>query len=121
MLQTDFEFTLPFGYVDKEGGLHREGVMRLATATDEIMPLKDPRVRRNQAYSAIILLSRVITKLGSVVMVNSKIIESLYAADLAYLQEFYNQINCKGKSTIDTVCPKCSHAFEVNLTSPGEC
>jgi hypothetical protein len=120
MLQTEFEFMLPLGYIDKGGSLHREGVMRLATAADEILPLKDPRVQRNQAYLVIILLSRVITQLGSVAQINPRIIEGLYAADLAYLQEFYNQINCNGKSTIDTVCPKCSHKFEVDLNSPGE-
>jgi hypothetical protein len=119
MLQTEFEFTLPLGYVDKEGSLHREGIMRLATAADEILPLKDPRVQGNQAYLVIILLSRVISKLGSVAQINPKVVEDFYAADLAYLQEFYNQINRNGKSTIDTVCPKCSHQFEVGLNSLG--
>lgn len=119
MLQTEFEFTLPLGYVDKEGSLHREGVMRLATAADEILPLKDPRVQGNQAYLVIILLSRVITKLGSVAQINPKVVEDLFAADLAYLQEFYNQINRNGKSNIEAVCPKCSHRFEVGLNSPG--
>ena len=120
MLQTEFEFTLPLGYVDKEGNLHREGVMRLATAADEILPLKDPRVQGNQAYLVIILLSRVITRLGSTPQINPKVIEDLYAGDLAYLQEFYNQINRSGKAAWDAVCPKCAHQFEVPLNSLGE-
>jgi hypothetical protein len=93
MFQTEFEFTLPMGYVDQSGTLHRQGLMRLATAADEILPLKDPRVQGNEAYLILILLSRVVTKLGIVTSINPKIIEGLYAADLAYLQEFYNRIN----------------------------
>src|SRR5437016_10433905 len=98
MLQTEYEFTLPLGYADAEGNLHREGVMRLATAADEILPLKDPRVQANQAYLVVILLARVITKLGSVTQVTPKLIEGLYATDLSYLQELYNRINRNGKA-----------------------
>lgn len=119
MFQTEYEFTLPLGYVDSEGNLHREGVMRLATAADEILPLKDHRVQSNEAYLIIILLSRVITRLGSVAQVNPKVIEGLYAADLAYLQEFYNRINGNGQANVETVCPKCAHEFSVELNSPG--
>lgn len=119
MIQTEYLFTLPIGYQDEEGTLHHEGVMRLATAADEIHPLKDPRVQSNQAYLVIILLSRVVTRLGSVAQVNPKVIESLYAADLAYLQELYNRINLYGKSSAPTVCPKCGHEFEVELDSLG--
>ena len=90
MFQTEYEFTLPLGYVDGEGNLHREGVMRLATAADEILPLKDPRVQANQAYLVVILLARVVTRLGSVAQINPKVVEGLYAADLGYLQELYN-------------------------------
>lgn len=112
MLQTEFEFTLPVGYVDPEGDLHREGVMRLATAADEILPLKDPRVQANQAYLIIILLSRVITKLGRHTDINPKNVESMYAEDLAFLQDFYNRINTSGRATMNCVCPKCEHEFE---------
>ncbi|MFA4902811.1 MAG: hypothetical protein WC600_08700 [Desulfobaccales bacterium] len=119
MLQTEFEFTLPLGYVDSEGNLHQKGVMRLATAADEILPLKDPRVQANQAYLVIILLSRVIAKLGSVTPMTTQVIENLYVADLAYLQALYNQINSRGKPTLEAVCPKCAHQFEVSLNSPG--
>ena len=92
-LQTEFEFTLPRGYVDGNGTLHKKGRMRLATAMDEIAPLRDPRVRANQAYLVIILLARVITQLGSVEVIETGVIENLFSADLAYLQDFYLKIN----------------------------
>ncbi len=119
MIQTEYDFKLPIGYQDEEGNLHRDGTMRLATAADEILPLKDPRVQTNQAYLVIILLSRVITKLGSVAHMNPKVIEGLYAADLAYLQEFYNRINRNGNASVKAACPKCDHEFEVELNSVG--
>ncbi len=119
MIQTEYQFTLPIGYQDEDGTLHREGTMRLATAADEILPLKDPRVQANQAYLIIILLSRVLTRLGAVAHLNPKVIEGLYAADLAYLQEFYNRINRNGKASVEASCPKCAHAFEVELNGLG--
>ena len=119
MIQTEHEFTLPIGYQDADGMLHRDGTMRLATAADEILPLKDGRVQSNQAYLIIILLSRVITKLGGIEHINPKAIEGLYAADLAYLQEFYNRINRNGKANVEAVCPKCAHEFEVELNGLG--
>ena len=118
-LQTEFDFTLPRGYVDRDGNLHREGVMRLATAMDEIAPLRDLRVRSNQAYLVIILLSRVIVKLGTLSQVTSGVIENLFAADLAYLQAFYRQINEDGASTLSLSCPECSAQFEVDLADLG--
>ena len=120
MFQTEFEFQLPLGYVDAKGNLHREGRMRLSTAADEILPLKDPRVVANQAYLVIILLSRVVIKLGTLSQVNPKIIEGLYSADLAFLQEFYNTINTSGKGTKDVACPKCEHQFEFEVNGLGE-
>jgi hypothetical protein len=119
MIQTEFEFTLPVGYQDADGVLHRDGVMRLATAADEILPLKDGRVQSNQAYLIIILLSRVITNLGGVDQINPKVIEGLYAADLAYLQEFYSRINRTGKAVVGTTCPKCAHSFDMELNNVG--
>jgi hypothetical protein len=113
MFQTEFEFTLPCGYLDDEGTLHRDGVMRRATAADEILPLKDPRVQTNQAYLVVILLSRVITRLGGVSQMNPKVIENLYATDLAYLQNLYNEINQLGNGHLPVTCPECQHAFEV--------
>src|SRR4029453_7367781 len=116
MLQTQFPFVLPLGYADPEGTLHREGTMRLATAFDEIAPLKDPRVHSNPAYLLIILLSRVIKKLGSLDYINPKIIEELYAADLAYLQDFYSRINENGHSRVLTQCPHCDGQFELEIS-----
>jgi hypothetical protein len=119
MFRTEYEFTLPMGYIDAEGNLHREGVMRLATGADEILPLKDPRVHANSAYLIVILLSRVVTQLGSLEVINPKIIESLFAADLAYLQDFYNRINGGGRS-LKVICPNCQQAFAVELDRSGE-
>lgn len=119
MLQTEFAFVLPMGYLDAEGNLHKEGAMRLATAFDEIGPLKDPRVQSNPAYLLIILLSRVITRLGSVEYINPKTIEGLYAADLAYLQDFYRRINESGHSRVEAQCPHCEGRFELEVASLG--
>jgi len=119
MIQTEHKFTLPIGYQDEDGTLHREGTMRLATAADEILPLRDARVQSNEACLIVILLSRVITRLGGVEHINPKVIEGLYAADLAYLQEFYNRINRNGKATAAAVCPKCEHEFEMEMQSMG--
>lgn len=118
MFQTEYEFTLPMGYLDGEGNLHREGVMRLATAADEILPLKDPRVQANEAYLILILLSRVVTRLGALPSLDPKVMEDLYATDLAYLQEFYNGINQNGQANVETVCPKCSHEYKEELNRP---
>lgn len=94
--QTEIEFTLPRGYLDSDGTLHKDGSMRLATAADEILPLKDPRVKQNPAYLAVIVLSRVITRLGAVPDVNTKVVEGLYASDLNYLQALYENFNGDG-------------------------
>jgi hypothetical protein len=100
-LQTEYEFTLPKGYVDDSGGLHRDGVMRLATARDEILPQRDPRVRENEAYLTVIMLSRVVTRLGELDQVTPKIVEGLFAADLAFLQDFYCTINFGDPSALE--------------------
>lgn len=113
MLQTEYEFTLPMGYADEEGNLHRDGVMRLATAADEILPLKDPRVQKNSAYLVVILLSRVITRFGSLENINPKVIEGLFAADLAYLQNLYNEINQVDNGQLPVTCPECQHNFDM--------
>jgi hypothetical protein len=118
-LQTEFPFNLPRGYVDSEGNLHREGVMRLATAYDEIAPMKDPRVQANPGYLVIILLSRVITRLGSLQQINPKVIESLFSADLAFLQDFYRRINEGGSSRVGVTCPECDAKFEVEVNGSG--
>ena len=113
MLQTEFEFTLPKGYIDADGNLHRQGMMRLANAKDEIAPLQDPRVQRNQAYLVIIVLARVIINLGELKDVNPGIIENLFSADLGYLQDFYQRINANGHSHARLMCPECEHEFDV--------
>lgn len=119
-LQTEFEFTLPRGYVDQDGNLHKRGIMRLATAMDEIAPLRDLRVQSNEAYLVIVLLSRVVEKLGSLPQITPGIIENLFAADLAYLQAFYRQINEEGASIISMTCPECHQDLELDLADLGE-
>jgi hypothetical protein len=119
-LQTEFSFTLPRGYVDPEGNLHKEGVMRLATANDEIAPMKDPRVQTNQGYLAVIVLSRVITRLGTLTQVNPRVIESLFAGDFAFLEDLYRRINRNGHDRVGVTCPECSTKFEVELDQVGE-
>ena len=119
MFITEHDFTLPMGYLDEDGSLHREGTMRLATAADEVLPLKDPRVQKNPAYLVIILLSRVITRLGGVQPITPKTIEGLFAADLAYLQDLYNEINRVGGREPVT-CPHCQHSFEPEAVTAGE-
>ena len=118
-LQTEFEFTLPLGYVDREGNVHQRGTMRLATAMDEITPLNDMRVQANEAYLVIVLLTRVITRLGNLPHINTSVVENLFAADLAYLQEFYRQINETGKTTRPVACPHCNNTLEVDLANLG--
>lgn len=117
--QTEFDFVLPNGYVDEEGSLHKEGIMRLATAADEILPIKDPRVQGNPAYLSIILLSRVVTKLGNLPSINPRIIEGLFVSDLAYLQDLYQRVNQNGSDSIKAVCPKCQHGFDVEVQYQG--
>ena len=107
VLQTEFEFTLPKGYVDGDGTVHRDGVMRLATALDEIAPLRDARVKANEAYLTLLILSRVIVKLGDLPEVNEGVIERLFTADLMYLQELYRRVNEDGGSLGRVVCPSC--------------
>lgn len=99
-LKTEYEFTLPKGYVDSDGSVHRTGSMRLATARDEIEPLRDKRVHENDAYLTVIILSRVITRLGSVTSINPKVIEDMFAADIAYLQDLYGVINFGDPETL---------------------
>lgn len=112
--QTEYSFVLPRGYLDKDGILHKEGTMRLANAGDEILPLKDPRVQQNPGYLTIILLARVITSLGSLQGVDTRIIERLYTMDLAYLQDLYQRINTMESPHYKTICPHCGQ----EITAP---
>ena len=121
-LVTEFPFTLPRGYVDDNGVVHRDGVMRLATARDEIAPLRDPRVRDNEAYLTVLLLSRVLTKLGDLDQVTPGVVEGMFATDLSFLQDHYRRINTEGSPRAAVRCPSCEHGFEVELAGsrPGE-
>jgi hypothetical protein len=114
-LQTEFAFTLPRGYVDERGTLHRQGIMRLARAADEVAPLGDPRVQANQAYLSIVLLGRVVTQLGDLRPVPVTAIERLFSADFAYLQELYVRINDLGASLVETQCPSCGTRFSLDV------
>ena len=120
VLKTEFPFKLPVGYVDSSGALHREGVMRLATANDEIIPMKDHRTQSNIAYLPVILLSRVVTKLGALESVNTGVIENLFSEDFEFLQDLYNRLNRSGANRIAVTCPKCGESFESEVESLGE-
>jgi hypothetical protein len=119
-LQTEFAFTLPKGFLDTDGALHREGVMRLATAMDEIAPMRDRRVRDNPAYLNVLLLSRVVTRLGTLQAVDERLVENLFSADLAYLQTLYQRINSADADDGTLTCPKCQHTFPAEVGAVGE-
>ena len=114
-LRTEFPFELPRGYVDDAGTVHRTGVMRLATARDELVPLRDDRVRENPAFLTVVLLSRVITRLGTVTSVDDQVIEDLFASDLAFLQDMYRRVNSEGHTRAGVACPECGHSFVVDV------
>ncbi|GHO83196.1 hypothetical protein [Dictyobacter formicarum] len=119
MFSIEHEFELPKGYVDKEGNLHRQGVMRLATAADEIFPMRDPRVQNLPAYLIVILLSRVVVKLGKLSEINPGVIEGLFAEDLAYLQDLYNRINGLAPQRVAVHCPHCGQTFDTEVPYLG--
>ncbi|MFI9273056.1 hypothetical protein ACIGXM_20345 [Kitasatospora sp. NPDC052896] len=113
--RTEFEFELPLGYVDDDGTVHRHGAMRLATARDELMPQIDKRVKENPAYLSVVLLSHVITRLGTVTDVHAGVVEQMYATDVAFLQDLYQRINSEGHTRAAVTCPHCDGSFEVDL------
>lgn len=115
-LRTEFPFTLPRGYVDAAGTVHRDGVMRLATARDELIPLRDDRVRENPAYLTVVLLGRVITRLGGIDDVHAGIVENLFASDVAFLQDLYGRVNAEGHARAAVSCPACRHDFTIDLS-----
>lgn len=117
---TEFDFTLPRGLIDDKNKIHRHGVMRLATAKDEIIVQQEKKVRENPAYSALFMLSRVITRLGSLSSVTPDLIENLILADISYLREFYNRVNQQGNTHIPAQCPHCNNEFAVELELAGE-
>jgi hypothetical protein len=119
MLQTERDFTLPMGYLDQDATLRRIGTMRLATAADEILPLRDSRVVQNQAYLIVILLSRVITRIEGVDLITPQVIENLFAGDLAYLQDLYNEMNRVEDGNRSIMCPNCRQSFDLEVERLG--
>jgi hypothetical protein len=120
-LRTEYPFVLPRGYVDEHGQVHRDGVMRLATARDEIAPQTDARVRQNPSYLTVILLERTVTRLGTLSAVDTFVVENLFASDLAFLQDLYRRINQEGRTEAEVTCPSCGHGFAVDVAgdAPG--
>jgi hypothetical protein len=114
-LRTEFAFELPRGYVDDSGAVHHSGVMRLATARDELIPLRDDRVRENSAFLTVVLLARVVTRIGTITDVHAGVIENLFASDLAFLQDMYRRINSEGHTRAGVACPECGHGFVVDV------
>ena len=114
-MRTEFDFELPRGYVDGDGVVHRHGTMRLATARDELLPLYDERVQENPAFTTVVLLGRVITRLGTVPVMNAQIVENMFASDVAFLQDFYRRINAEGHTRAAVTCPECSQRFTIDL------
>ncbi|MEA5516982.1 phage tail assembly protein [Nodularia sp. UHCC 0506] len=119
-ISTEFNFILPRGLVDDVGNVHRQGVMRLATAKDEIYLQKNRAAQESSAYGVIVMLSRVITKLGDLTEITTDLLENLFTKDLAYLREFYNRINQDGDAYIPVQCPQCNTNFQVELSLAGE-
>lgn len=120
MIKTEFDFVLPVGFQDDDGQLHRAGRMRMATAMDEIVALRDPRVRQDEAYLVITLLSQVITELGTFQSLQPKQVERLFARDVAYLQNLYRQINDEAPQSLHVRCPHCGQTHEVEVPFMGE-
>ena len=114
-LRTEFPFELPRGYVDGSGNVHRSGVMRLATGRDELVPLRDDRVRENPAYLSVVLLARVVTRLGTIDDIHAGIVENMFATDVAFLQDLYRRVNQEGHTRAGVTCPACSHSFAVDV------
>jgi len=115
-MQTEIAFNLPRGFVDQTGTVHREGTMRLATARDEIEPLREVEVRQNQAYLSVLLLARTVTRIGGITDITPELIEGLFAADFDHLQRLYERVNSDGEAVGVVSCPSCAHEFEVDLT-----
>ncbi|HEX6353553.1 phage tail assembly protein [Actinophytocola sp.] len=120
-LRTEYPFTLPRGYVDEHGRIHRDGVMRLATARDELTTQADQRVRANPAYLTVLLLERTVTTLGDLAAVDTFVVENLFASDLAFLQDLYRRVNADGHTEVAVSCPHCGTDFAVDVAgdAPG--
>jgi hypothetical protein len=114
-LTTEFDFELPLGFVDGDGTVHRRGTMRLATARDELLPLYDARVQENSAFMTVVLLARVVTRLGTLTDIHSGIIENMFASDVAFLQDLYRRVNQEGHTRAAVTCPACGHDFAIDI------
>jgi hypothetical protein len=114
-LTTEFDFELPRGFVDGDGTVHRRGTMRLATARDELLPLYDARVQENSAFMTVVLLARVVTRLGTLTDIHSGIIENMFASDVAFLQDLYRRVNQEGHTRAAVTCPACGHDFAIDI------
>ncbi|WP_405064681.1 hypothetical protein OG474_44925 [Kribbella sp. NBC_01505] len=114
-LRTEFDFELPRGYVDADGVVHKSGTMRLATARDELLPLYDARVQENPAFTTVVLLARVITRLGDVSRIDAQLVENMFASDVAFLQDLYRRINSEGHTRAAVTCPSCEQQFAVDI------
>jgi hypothetical protein len=119
-LRTEFAFELPVGYLDDDGELHRQGTIRMARARDEIAPLRDPRVRDNEAYLTVLLLSRTITRLGTLSSITPAVIEGLFATDLSFLQDLYRRVNKEGHTRASVSCPSCRTDFTVDVAGGAQ-
>jgi hypothetical protein len=115
-----YPFVLPRGFVDERGTVHREGVMRLATARDEIVTQADPRVRQNPAYLTVLLLANTVSQLGGIAPLDEFVIENLFASDLAFLQDLYRRINQEGHTEAEVACPSCGHEFAVDVAGGAQ-
>ena len=118
-LQTLYPFRLPKGYIDAEGTLHREGRMRLATAGDELSALRDPRVKADQGYTNVLLLSKVVTMLGTLPEITPEVIEGLFISDMEFLQDMYDTINKAENPQIQVTCPRCGETFADTINFQG--
>lgn len=114
-MRTEYDFVLPIGYMDERGDVHKEGTMRLATVADEIAPFSDARVRNNEAYLVVILLSQVITRLGSYTRVTPEMLEHFFAADVIFLQDFYRRLNEVDLNVMSVACPRCGQEFHAEI------
>ncbi|AII10345.1 hypothetical protein [Rhodococcus opacus] len=114
-LRTEFGFLLPRGYVDATGTVHRDGVMRLATARDELVSQRDDRVREDPSYLTVVLISRVVSRLGGIDDVHAGIVENMFASDLAFLQDLYRRVNQDGHTRAGVTCPDCGSSFAVDI------
>lgn len=120
ILLTEFTFILPRGLVDANGVIQQQGVMRLATARDELLAQKHRHVQAYPEYVTLVLLSQVITQLGTLEAVSPEDLENLFTQDLAYLRELYNRVNQVGSAKLSVHCPQCSHRFQTDMVLSGE-